>query len=422
MESVTDSLGQFIQQHGPEVGGVAALVFFLLEVFFELGRTEKKTLVENIKSFVLLSGAAVSILGAAKSFYDNYEARTPATIAAQTIHNYYTECVRRVGAYPATSQTRWAIEQGRLSHLSASDQPQHATDALRVDCLALAVRQVETGREQLSQIGWLNKDVALGDKLLNDEAISDTLYTMFGINKADYLGIGRSMPSAPEEDLGSRYSEASVREYWAPNVCAVTTAIIQNGACPQRARRAWGWRFQDLNAIEHMTVRDVLMQGRPDEGGDTEEYKQLVERISAPTNPNTPRDTDALERPTALLVRFQVFQPDRYKGTVGRPLASEVFFSSLADVIDLPVRDAYGRSGADDPNATQNSDRVAFMWVYQPQDTREYRPATWRNLFGHLRRMSVSLCVEKIATAPNWTPTTVDATCGAQTSDQTQAR
>jgi hypothetical protein len=398
------SVGQILQlvnEQGAYIGAATALFFFLLEVFFDLGRTHKRSLVDNAKTAFLLLGAFASMFYAFWSLQNEYEPMTEASRARRAITAYYDRCLERVQTFGP--ELKADIVSDRLVHVRENDRERTTDWLLQLDCLALAFRNAPVGADQTAQVGWLNKDVALGEQLLrgaedDETTIASTMYRMFGVDSSDFLGIGRSLPLA-EESSHSRYSEAVMREYWAPNVCVVTS--IDPTVCPRRWTRAWGWRFDSLNHVQDLSLREMLLDPQravlPMEGGDTIEYRQFLDRLGRP---------GGLEEPTHLLVRFHTFPNSFYLGTVGRPEARHVFLSSLADSIDLPIREAFRRSGARDPDETRQNapDNRAFIWIYEPVTTDEYRLSTWRNLFAYLRELRVDSRVREAAEARDWAP------------------
>jgi hypothetical protein len=88
---------------------------------------------------------------------------------------------------------------------------------------------------------------------------------------------------------------------------------------------------------------------------------------------------------------------------VGRPEAQWVFFSSLAESVDMDIEQAFLLSGFSDPNEqSSDEDTTAFIWVYEPQARREYTLASWSDLFSYLKRRSVAAPVEAIGNARQW--------------------
>ncbi|MGE0743149.1 MAG: hypothetical protein AB7O98_17575 [Hyphomonadaceae bacterium] len=400
MEDTARGLLDVLSQQGVFIGAGASLLFFMLEIFFDLGRTEKRGFFENLKSAFLLLGAAATMVFAFFSLHSQYERKTFAARAASEIVPFYQHCVAEVMALP--DETRAEIVENRLDRANPLAHQRDERSVLQFECLALAVQHSTPSPGQATQIGWLAQDASLGERLLtaaDDEAsIAETLYRVFGVDTNEFLGIGRSLPITGDDRL-SRYGEATMREYWASNGCVVTN--IPGSPCDTRMQNAWGWRFSSMEQTGNYTLRQILadpdpaIRRLPDEGGDTPEYQALMRRLQAGGD---------LEEPTPILVRYHVFPESYYVGTLGRPEAREVFFSSLADAIDLPIREAFTRSGADDPMNLRAGapDNRAFVWIYVPTSRDDYRLATWRNLFFYLRDVRVDERIREAARRPSW--------------------
>lgn len=396
MRDTAQSIIDLVNNQGVFIGAGASLLFFLLEVFFDLGRTEKRSIWDNLKSAGLLFGAAGTMFYAFYSLYQNYEPVTHATRAERAIKAYYDRCLE--GLTTLSAETRADIVSRRLQHVNPLNTDEVTQYLLQTDCLALALRRSPRGEDEHSQIAFLTQDITLGERLLrgdsdDETSIPATLYAMFGVDSSEFLGTGRSLPNV-EDKTQSRYGDSRMREYWATNGCVVTT--IKPEVCPHRMQHAWGWRFDSLSSVSELTLRQMLTDPErrvpPDEGGDTPEFQAFLRRLADPRG---------IEEPNPILVRFHVFPQNYYLGTIGRPEARQVFYSSLADSIDLPIREAFIRSGADDPFETRSDfpDNRAFVWIYIPETNDQYRQATWRNLFAYLRELRVDRRVRDAAEA-----------------------
>lgn len=394
---------EFLTKYGAEIGAGASLIFLLIEVFIEGGRPDKRSWKDNVKTGLLLAGAAVTMGFAYWSLQRNYEPMSATTFQAHTIRDFYDRCRARLEALPVTEQADLVGE--RFIRVPPDRRERAYPSALRHECLVLALQHSDEqmtlermhDRTPTRQSEWLYRDVALGNALLEnfeeEGSIGGVLYDVYGIDSEEFLGIGRSLPAASADIPGDRYSEAVVREYLVPNQCAET---IDATICATRSPRLWAWVFDSMESIDGKTVRDVLRDAAPRAGADTIEYQRLRERIFG--------EQPDLHEPTVLLARFHMFSINHYVGSAGRPEARYVFFSSLEDVIDLPMRDAYARSGASDAFRRNEgaSDIRAFLWVYMPADGRGHWLATWRNLFLDLRRLRVHPRIREIATADKW--------------------
>lgn len=401
-------LVDLIMKYGAEIGAGASLIFLLLEVFIEGGRPDRRSWKDNIKTVLLLAGAAVTMGFAYWSLQRNYEPMTSTTFQADTIREFYDRCRTRLETLSVEEQADLVGE--RFTRIAPERRADAYPIALRHDCLALAIRHADERMneekmhpvEPNRQTAWLYQDIALGNALLEDfradGSIGSVLYDVYGVNSEEFLGVGRSLPANNTDDANaSRYSEAVVREYLAPNLCAED---FNKANCPQRSTRLWAWTFTSMEEVEGKTVRDILRDMAPRQGGEAGnvEYQRLRERVLG--------ETPDFDEPTTLLARFHMFPKDFYVGTAGRPEARYVFFSNLEDVIDLPLREAYARSGADDAFRRNESGREinAFLWIYMPADARGAWLATWRNLFIDLRRLRVHPRIQEIATAERWPP------------------
>lgn len=405
--SVFGELLEVLGNQGTYIGAGTALILFLLEIILDFRRkTERRSFFDNAKSVVLLTAAGASIFYAFWSLQNQYEPISEASRAQREIVQYYNRCRER--AVTLDAATKAEIVATRVAYVTDAQRRERLTTMLlQLDCLALALDNAPVGEDQTTQLGWLHKDVALGLELLSapapetdngepiaESSISDTLYLLYGINSEDYVGIGRSLPVTDDQNR-SRYSEAVMREYWVPNQCATTGRA--EGICERRWPRAWSWTLPGSGDFGTMTLRELINTTPPDSGADTPEFARLKERLAR---------EGGLEQPTELLVRFHTFPASFYVGTTGRPEARQVFFSSLADSIDLPVSQAFVRSGARDPAQLNQfaPDNTAFVWVYEPNTVEEYRIATWRNLFALLRSTPVDPRVREAAEARDWTP------------------
>jgi hypothetical protein len=395
VEQTAQGLVDIISEQGVFLGAGASLLFFFLQVYLDVGRVEARGWADNLKSAALLLGALVTMIFAFYSLHSEYERNTYAGAAESVIVPYYRNCVERVSEF--APEVKNEIVRARLARANPLAADENTSSLLQLECLALAVQRAPPGEDQTTQVGWLMQDVGLGDRLLRTDpndptSISATLYEMFGINTDKYLGIGRSLEISGDTP-DPRYHEATLSEYWVANDCAIG---IEGGACAERAYNVWGWRFSSFEALENQTVRQLLTAVPPEQGENTPEFQQLRTRLQKGENLNST---------TPALVRFHLFPQNYYVGTVGRPEALEVFFLSLQDTADLSVREAFLRSGADDPlqlRRRDTPDNRAFIWVYVPTTPSEYRLATWRNLFAYLRGMRVDERVREVADRPTW--------------------
>ncbi|MDX2276349.1 MAG: hypothetical protein NW206_12930 [Hyphomonadaceae bacterium] len=393
-ESLLVGVRGLIGVHGVVIGAGASLIFYLLEVFFNLNRPDgKRTFGDNAKSAFLLVCAVGAMAGGVHSFYQNYEVKSQTTTAAEVVTAIYDQCRANVEAAPEAQKIAMVGEDvvARMTF----DQERRVLWMLRHQCLALAIQSLKPGTETLTQSGLLARDVSFGARILSfapDEegSIADTLWRIYGVGTADFIGTGHTVPR-PRPDSVSSYSTAVLREYWVPNTC-VTTRLAPE-LCPNRNLSAFYWRFHNTDPVARQTVRELLLGFIPDDA-DATAYEELTRRLT------TPDGVEGERGEAPLLVRFQIFSESRYKGQFGRVENQQVFFSSLEDSIDLPLAEAFRLSGESDPAAadpTSEPDTVSFVWVYMPQSMNQFRLATWTNLFLMLRNVRVSTELRALA-------------------------
>jgi hypothetical protein len=398
MDSI-NNLMRLASEYGVYIGAIASLIFFFFEIFFDLGRTEKRGLGANLKSTFLLLSAAGTTTFAIISLRNEFEPKPAASIASERIAESYDACRARVFGGHVTQQQRAAMA-GPVSMFAEDKQGEAITERLRLQCLAFAVQEVAVVEDAQPPSGSndnaptrLEYDVSLGERLLrgdNDdqETIAHVLKVMMGVYNDTFIGTGYTVPVS-ETDAESDYSDAALREYFAPNACAET---INPQSCPRRSDTVWAFRFEDPEAVRQMRVSEVL-NGSPRQGADS--WARVQARINE-------RDW----RRAPILIRFQAMPAEYYVGTVGRPLAEQVFFSSVEDTIDLTLEDAFRLSGETDVFGDQGGNTDIFVWVYAPLNRNGYAMATWRNMLDLLRARPVDPALRDIARAERWPPRT----------------
>lgn len=401
MEEVNSrTLLDFINTHGVTISAAASLILFLMQVVIDSGRTEKKSGGAIVRTFVLIGCAVLTMGYAIYGLYSNFEQKTHTTRATEAIESYYDRCSERVSSLSPERQRQLLGE--RTSRVRPGDAERVSTYLLRYDCLSLAMRSYRAGTGQQTVSERLALDASLGARLLADGSeggedliegsIADTLKVMMGIDRDEFTGLGRSLPIVDNRGSHSRYTEAFLREYWGPNLCAES---IDTNICPQRWPRAWAWHLKNLADVRGMTLRQLILEIDPAEGAGTAQLEAMRERVR----------TGSLTEPAALLVRFQIFPVQYYAGTVGRPEAQWVFFSSLAESVEMDIEQAFLLSGLSDPNEQSADDEsTAFIWVYEPQVRREYRLASWSDLFAYLSTRNVEAPIIAIGNARDWPP------------------
>ncbi len=396
-ELSTRTLLDFINEHGVTVSAAASLILFLMQVVIDNGRTEKRSMGALVRTCVLIGTAVLTMGYAIYGLYSKFEQKTQTTLAMEAIQSYYDRCSERM--LSLSPERRQQLVGDRTARASAEKKEEVAIELLRYDCLSLAMKSYRDVNGQHTVSERLALDASLGARLLadgSDGSISDTLYTMMGIKREEYTGLGRSLPISDNRGTDARYTEAVLQEYWVGNVCAET---INTDVCPHRWPLTWAWRYQNLSELRQMTLRDLILTQEPAEGSGTPQLAAMRERVR----------TGAWDEPTSLLVRFQIFPQQYYVGTIGRPEAQRVFFSSLAGSINLNVEDALLLSGQTDPNEESTADgSMVFIWVYEPQTTRDYLLASWSELFVYLRDRNVEAPIISIADAREWPPQTTN--------------
>jgi hypothetical protein len=211
----------------------------------------------------------------------------------------------------------------------------------------------------------------LADTLLSIKDVPRILSNAFSIDSQRFLGYGYSLP-----EHASRYSDAMTREYLIRNRCAM--AGKPNGPCAdaRASKQLFTWI---------LTPSDVAVD--PDE-----KIASLLRRIPPKENVDAfakysaDFDKGRLTKSLPPLIRFSKFSENDYLGTIGRPSATNVFFSSLAEMWNKSIADAELTSGriANASSAGESSERI-FIWVYFPAGGDDARAATWENVFTMLK-------------------------------------
>ena len=218
---------------------------------------------------------------------------------------------------------------------------------------ALRIKIPDLPREP-TEAHVLRRDQAVADVLLSYESVREIFYQRFGIDK-DFLGTGMSKP------LGQTpYSLASVHEY-----------LIDNH--PDTHAHVWLWEITSLGKSFSEPIQTLLAgdKGRVPPNnhkkGTTsfeDDLKVILLRVKNKDHPIPP------------LIRFARFDKAVYKGTVGRPEATQVFTSNLSEVWDLTIQQAAEKSGY----RYRNRGDTLFVWVFVPYHSNEFTPATWRQV------------------------------------------
>jgi len=273
----------------------------------------------------------------------------------------------------ATPSDPWVVWAHRIDRSVESCNQQDAAV-----CLAAALERhpppaapPEQGKETSVSADFF-ADLRVADALLDQEHTRDLLWDEFGIDSNEFLGTGFS---APRNETGPArsYADARQREFFVPNLCA---DVIDNTRCPSEVANVWTWRLDAARSSQWLDrpVSDLLTRVQPsDHLNEWRRQARNYLRIS----PTAPRQ---------VLVRFARFNPQYYAGTLGRPEANLVFFTSLADVHSITLRDAMMGTGSE-ALAEPPQDETLFIWVYAPAEGDAAPSATWAALFDYLDRL-----------------------------------
>ncbi|MGN6516617.1 MAG: hypothetical protein ACTHLR_12360 [Rhizomicrobium sp.] len=349
----------FLSQYGIYAAGIAAVLSYLAEVYSGLRRTGPATTWSNVKMIARLGVTTISVGVALFILVAQYEKKTGVAKAAEDIVFTYHDCLDATKDIPAA-------EIGAM----AAERPPHPVE---LQCLAFAVKKFAPDHAAEQASVALAEDEELGHRLLNDPAkdnpISNTLYDSFGINGDTFLGTGYSVPRA-KDDEEIRYGDARMREYLVPNYCAMS-----NPPCARRYDTIWSWTVEPRHLSDYDNI-ESLLETR-DANADPQAFRDLWKRQG---------------KSAGWLIRFQMFPRQKYKGTVGRPNATYVFFSELDQALKMSLRDAVRTSGSTSKEIDSASDdKMVFVWVAAPAETNDYtKIATWQNVFLLLKNVDVS--------------------------------
>lgn len=363
MDGITGTALPFLSQYGIYAAGIAAVISYMAEVYSGLRRTGPATTWGNIKMIARLTVTTISVGVALFILVAQYEKKTIVAKAAEDIIFTYHDCLDATATIP----------KPEIAAMSSEWPPHPVT----LQCLAYAVRKFAPDHAAESSSVALAEDEGLGYRLLSDPAkansVSKTLYDSFGINDETFLGTGYSVPRSKGDDE-IRYGDARMREYLVPNYCSAYFPPCQN-----RHDTIWSWTIEPRRLSDYDHVRDFL------------------EKRDANSDPQAFRDFWHRQGKNGVwLIRFQMFPKKYYKGTVGRPNATYVFFSELDQALDLSMREAVRTSGSTMKEIDSASDdKMVFVWVAAPAETGDYtKIATWQNVFLLLKNINVSDSVE----------------------------
>jgi hypothetical protein len=143
-----------------------------------------------------------------------------------------------------------------------------------------------------------------------------------------------------------------------------------------RQNGVWAWTI-DPDKMDDLSIQDVVKRMPPRDGAGE------LSRLAPP---------GAKEDHTQpWLIRFSKLPLAKYKGTVGRPGATYVFFSDLSQTWNLKLREAWRRSGATTQELdNQDPTKKVFVWVEAPAENGDVTaPASWRDVIEILKSMNV---------------------------------
>ena len=352
---------RFIADNFVYIAGIIGILGYGYEIYHNIKRKGRKR-AENLKTSIFLGVSIVTMFGAFYLFQSKYEIKHSTTAAAEQIVSADEKCLSRAA--------------GKSPPPAAAKNP----DALA--CLAYAFQTFAPKDAPEAVSARFYQDVELGNELLSNHDVADTLWANFGINWQSFLGTGYSMPSIQgggvENQNTLEYGRATAREYLVENTCA--ERMPAEKICPSRDSTAWAWRVP-VQSLDTMTVEDVVFSLPPDDGAN--EYSDFVAnwKKGAYADP--------------ILIRFARAPADKYLGTVGRSEAKYVFFTNYEDVKSRLLSEAFRLSGAklDGGNKLDGSNRntIMLVWISAPFSAAGHRYlATWSNVFYLLRNFDAT--------------------------------
>ena len=367
---------RFISDNFIYIAGAIGILAYTYEIYHNIRRDGPRKSSDNVKTVIFLGSSIVSMFVAFYLFQSAYEIKHAATIAGGEIAQANENCLAHNPQSNDASQAQ-------------------AENPVSLQCLAYAFQAYAPQEASLSASTNLYQDVELGNALLQNASMAATLKKYFGIKPASFLGTGFSVPSSqnePESDAETGYGDVRAREYFVLNSCAEK---MPGGQCDTRNGAAWAWTL-DTNNLASKSVEDVVLRALPNDGRD--EYKAFL------------NDWQLHPLGGPLLIRFGKFQSKYYVGTVGRPEAVYVFFSSYEDTKGLSLRDAFLASGATEKDLDERKEgEKLFVWVVAPFGAAQHRYlATWHNLFVLLRGIDVDERVKEFAEFPSPNRTAVE--------------
>jgi hypothetical protein len=248
--------------------------------------------------------------------------------------------------------TEWQTWRVKI-HEKLSVEP--VTEKALIDALRIKIPSLPNSH---TEADVLRRDQAIADVLVSYAGVKKILARRLGIYE-DFLGTGLSKPLGP-----TPYSFTSVHEYFVEN---------QSDTHPH----VWLWKLSPPGTGFSIPVQTLISGDGERVAPDNhqkgsrdfdDELKEILLRVKNKHHPLPP------------MIRFARFDQVKYKGTLGRPEAAQVFTSNLSEVWDLTIQQAAEKSGY---RYKDNGDTL-FIWVFVPYHSNEFAPATWRQVIERL--------------------------------------
>jgi hypothetical protein len=355
----------FLHEQGVFIVGITVLLWipvnFMLRRWYIRRALSKTTLkrVELFGSFLEMAGILVTV---AVSLYVLDTGRVPKPqemLWREKVDAALHGCLRRYGALP----------EAKRNSLAAAMEKSYETPPLH--CLSVALRTSTKAEPAVGNnappADIFRTQMRMAEALMAVPDVPDILQAQLSIDARRFLGYGYSLSEG-----AVKYSEAANREYFVRNRCA---SVGKTGPCADKARvspQMFTWVLQPgvVASNPNETIGHLLARVAPTYG--QEHYVEYFLDL----------DKRRLSQHPPVLIRFSKFSEDSYLGTVGRPYATFVFFSNLAEFWDMTVAQAELASGrvVDSASWGDPGQRV-FIWVYFPSGDDEARLASWESVF-----------------------------------------
>lgn len=244
-------------------------------------------------------------------------------------------------------------------------------------CIAKVLQEAKyphQGEASKFKVAALANDVRAGSYLLQNEVVLEVLRTQLGLEEK-FLGTGLAIPSGGEKG----YADARLPEYLVPNLPEDKAEILRWTIAPKSEAeissqpvkclitRAAGCRGRILPNNIRLSVRE-----------EKDKYERMIKQIDDPEK----RDADD----KIIFIRFNRFDANNYRGTLGRPPANWAFMLRLSDVWEMPLNEALIYSGHQIQDS--QSSNSLFVWVYISESSPDLRfQATWINILGKIDKL-----------------------------------